>query len=726
MTATATAPAPTESAPSARRIRVVFAALMLALALAALDQTIVGTALPTIVGDLGGLNHYSWVVTAYLLSSTISTPLHGKLGDLYGRKRVFQAAIVIFLVGSALCGLSQNMGQLIAFRGLQGLGGGGLIVGAQALVGDIVSPRERGRYQGLFGAVFGVSSVAGPLIGGFFVDNSSWRWVFYVNLPLGVVALATIAAVLHTNTERVQHTIDYLGAALMAGGVGCLILLTTWGGTQYDWGSPMIVGLGIGGLVLLGLFIRAEGGASEPVLPLRLFRNPVFSVACAIAFVAGIAMYGSITYLPQYQQIVRGVSATMSGLQLTPMMLGMLTTSIGSGFLISRTGRYKIFPIIGMSCMALGLLLLSRLTVDTSAWVLGGYMLVLGIGLGCVMQVTVLAVQNAVDTRDLGTATSSATFFRSIGGSFGVALFGAIFNASFARHFSGGGVDSLTGGPADLAKLPAGVRGPYIEAFANSLDDVFLVAVPVALVGLVIALFLREVPLRTTAGSLDGLSESFGMSRLGAADAIEEAEVRMRAARAALDRLDVLVADARVPAAELGTLRQVLTDRIAFLGHAVDRMEHPGEEVTPESWALLVTLLRIERDTLTGVSPPNGSEAGPAGLQYEADARLAAARTALGRLDALAATTTVAPERVSWLRELFEHRIAAITERVQHRMDVADDTPAAYWGLVVDVLETERRALSAIEAADEVSCATAARAHRNLAEEAELVRVGAS
>jgi EmrB/QacA subfamily drug resistance transporter len=716
-------------APEAPRVRVIFAALMLALGLAALDQTIVGTALPTIVGDLGGLSHYSWVVTAYLLTSTISTPLHGKLGDLYGRKPLFQIAIVVFLVGSALCGLSQDMGQLIAFRALQGLGGGGLIVGAQALLGDVVSPRERGRYQGLFGAVFGVASVAGPLIGGFFVEYSSWRWVFYVNLPVGVIALATIATALHTRSEKVHHTIDYLGSALMAGGVGCLILLTTWGGNEYDWGSLQILGLAVVGVTLLALFVREEGRAAEPILPMRLFRNSIFTIACIIAFLAGLAMFGAVTYLPQYQQVVRGVSAMMSGVQLLPMMGGLLLTSIGSGRLISKFGRYRPYPIVGMAMTAIGLWLLSHLDVGTSTLTLGVFMFILGSGLGMITQTTVLVVQNAVDSRDLGTATSSATFFRSIGGSFGVALFGSIFTSTLNSKLAGvpGLSGSVTGSPDEVAQLPDAVRGPYLEAFADSLDKVFLYAAPIALVGFFVALFLKEIPLRSSAGAMDGVSESFGMTRVGAAHVIEEADLRVRAARAALGRLDQLTAGGGIAVEQVSGLRQVLEDRVAFFDQTVDRVKAAEGSMPPEGWAVLEELLQVEREALALRTGPDGNGSAHdhpedvSDFEHEADVRIAATQAALDRLDTLAVERHLPDDRVACLRGLLQSRIATIREKAQSRIDHAAETPSSYWAAVVDVLETERAEIARLEASDAVTAPVAHRVQGDLTKELAVV-----
>ncbi|HJZ61338.1 MAG TPA: MDR family MFS transporter, partial [Miltoncostaeaceae bacterium] len=511
---------PASAAPRAAhlqgRVRVIFGALMLVLLLASLDQTIVSTALPTIVGELGGLQHLSWVVTAYLLASTVSGPLYGKLGDLYGRKIVLQAAIGIFLVGSALCGLSQNMTELIAFRGIQGLGGGGLIVVSMAVVGDIIPPRDRGRYQGLFGAVFGVSTVLGPLLGGFFTDNLSWRWIFYVNIPIGLVALGVIAAVFTPPAARTSRSIDYLGASLLAGALASIVLFTSLGGTTYAWGSAPIVTLIVLSVVLSVAFVVVEGRAAEPILPLSLFRNPVFSVSSAVGFIVGGSLFGAVTFVPLYLQVVKGQSATRSGLELTPLMAGVLVTSIGSGQLISRYGRYRMFPITGTAIMTVGLLLLSRLQTDSSFAYVFGALVVVGLGLGMVMQVLVLAVQNSVDYSELGVATSGATLFRSIGGSIGVATFGTIFAnrlaAELASLVPAGATVPTGGGPGAIGRLPGGLHDAAVAAYAAALRPVFLTAAAVSALGFVLSWFLKEIPLRQTAQA-DGIGEAFASPR---------------------------------------------------------------------------------------------------------------------------------------------------------------------------------------------------------------------
>jgi EmrB/QacA subfamily drug resistance transporter len=518
---------------SQRRVLVIIGALLLGMLLAALDQTIVATALPTIAGDLHGLSHLSWVVTAYLLASTASTPLWGKLGDLYGRKAFFQAAIVIFLVGSAFSGLAHSMVGLIASRAVQGIGGGGLMAGAQTIVGDVVTPRERGRYQGIFGAVFGVTSVIGPLIGGFFVDSLSWRWAFYINLPVGVVAFAVVAAVLPGRLSRARHTIDYAGTALLVASATLLVLLTSLGGTTYAWGSAPIIGMGVAAVVTGAAFVLVERRAAEPLLPLHLFRNRVFSASSAIGLVVGFAMFGALTYLPQYMQIVKGSSPTLSGLRLLPMMAGVLLTSIVTGRLITRWGRYKVFPIAGTAVMTLGLYLLSLLTAGTGDAGASLAMFVLGAGIGASMQVLVIAVQNAVDYSDLGAATSGATFFRSIGGSFGTAVFGTVFanvlpgNLASALHGHPlpGGLTAASGAsPAVLATLPPQIHAAFVSGYATSLHTVFLAAVPVAALAFLLTWTLRELPLRTTSRAPDPADTLAPTARPSVRDSSQEME----------------------------------------------------------------------------------------------------------------------------------------------------------------------------------------------------------
>lgn len=483
------------------RIKAIFGSLMLVILLASLDQTIVSTALPTIVGEFGGIEHLSWIVTAYLLATTIVTPIYGKLGDMFGRKIVIQTAIVLFLAGSALAGQSQSMTELILFRALQGLGGGGLIVTAMASISDVVSPRERGKYQGLFGAVFGLSTIIGPLIGGFFVQHLSWRWIFYINIPLGMLAFVVIGWALHSRPNvGTRAKVDVAGAVLLAIALTTILLFTSLGGSTFAWGSWQIltlIGSAIGATVA---FVAVERRVADPLLPLKLFKDRTFVLAGGIGFVVGLSMFGAITFMPVYLQIVKGETPTQAGLQILPMMLGMLVTSISSGRWISRTGHYKKFPVAGTALMTVGLGLLATLGVKTSSWTASIYLLILGLGMGLVMQVLVLAVQNTADPRNIGVATSGNSLFRSIGGSIGVALFGAIFTFGLAHGLQG----ALPGGiavPASadiaaIAALPDAARAAYLTAFTSALHPVYLFAALGAFVGLLMALRIEDIELR--------------------------------------------------------------------------------------------------------------------------------------------------------------------------------------------------------------------------------------
>lgn len=501
---------------SPQRRNLIFVAIVLGMLLAALDQTIVATALPTIVANLGDAGHQSWVVTSYLLASTVVTALAGKLGDLYGRKRVFQGAIVFFVVGSALCGLSQSMAMLVGSRALQGIGGGAITVTASALIGEVVPLRERGRYQGILGAVFGVTTVIGPLLGGYFTDYLTWRWAFWINVPISVVVIFVAAAAIPALATSAKPIIDYSGIAFVGLGAAALTLATSWGGTLYAWGSPTIIGLFVGAAVALGVFVVVERRAAEPILPIRLFASPVFTVCCVLSFVVGFAMLGALTFLPTYMQYVNGVSATTSGLRTLPMVVGMLITSTGSGTLVGRTGRYKIFPVAGTALMALAFLLMSRMDPSTSALIQSLYLVILGAGIGLSMQVLVLIVQNTSNFEDLGVATSGVTFFRTIGSSFGAAIFGSLFVNFLDRRIgpalaASGVPPSAVSSPGALHRQPHDVAAPIVAAYAESLTQVFLWAAPVALIGFVLALFLREVPLRDIHDSTVDLGDAFGM-----------------------------------------------------------------------------------------------------------------------------------------------------------------------------------------------------------------------
>jgi EmrB/QacA subfamily drug resistance transporter len=493
-----------------RSVRVVLAALLIAIMLAMLDNMIIGTAMPTIVGELGGVEHLSWVVTAYTLATAASTPIWGKVGDLYGRKGAFLTSIVIFLIGSALSGIAQNMGQLIGFRALQGLGAGGLMVGVMAIIGDLIPPRERGRYQGMIAAAMAIAMIGGPSLGGFITDHWGWRWTFYINIPLGGIALAMVTAVLHLpKRERRSSGIDYVGAGLLTVGITAIVLLTTWGGTEYDWGSPMIVGLGVVGVAALAAFVYAEWraertGSVEPVVPLHIFRNRNFSLMSLMGFVVGFVMFGAMLYLPLFQQAVQGASATNSGVLLMPMLLAFMSISLVAGRYTTRTGRYKAFPIVGGVLMVAGLFLLAQMDTGTSRLTSGVYMAVLGAGMGFLMQITMLVAQNSVEMKDMGVASSTTTLSRTLGSSFGVAVMGALFTNrvqdEMAARSGGAGAGSVQDSAqltADaMAALPEPVREAYQYAVSSGVHAAFLLGAAVAVAAFVAALFVREVPLR--------------------------------------------------------------------------------------------------------------------------------------------------------------------------------------------------------------------------------------
>jgi EmrB/QacA subfamily drug resistance transporter len=568
---------------SPRRRNFVFLAIMLGMLMAALDQTIVATALPTIVADLGDAGRQSWVVTSYLLASTIITALAGRLGDLFGRKRVFQAAVTFFVVGSALCGIAQSMAMLVGARALQGLGGGAITVTATALIGEIIPLRDRGRYQGALGAVFGVTTVIGPLLGGYFTDHLSWRWAFYVNVPLSIVVLFVAAAAIPSLAGRAKPVIDYAGILFVGLGATGLTLATSWGGTTYPWKSATIIGLFVGSTLALGVFVWIESRAAAPILPTRLFASPVFTVCCVLSFVVGFAMLGALTFLPTYMQFVDGVSATTSGLRTLPMVAGMLLTSMGTGVLVGRTGRYKIFPVTGTAVMAVAFLLMSRMNPSTSALLQSLYLFILGAGIGLCMQVLILIVQNTSSFEDLGVATSGVTFFRTIGSSFGAAIFGSLFT-NFLRARIGpalvasGASPAAANSPEALHRLPRAMAAPIVNAYAASLTQVFLWAVPVALVGFVLARFLREVPLREIGKPAADLGDGFAMPTTQSSEEMLETAIGrlLRGEPGMRLRSIAMRPDCQLDVAELWALLRINRFQRAF---GVARITDIGEQL---------------------------------------------------------------------------------------------------------------------------------------------------
>lgn len=616
-TASETAPAAQSAAAppllDPRRRNIVFATIVLGILLAALDQTIVGTALPTIVSDLGGAAHMSWVVTAYLLAETVATVLVGKFGDLFGRKIVFQLSAIIFITGSFLCGLATNMTLLIVWRGLQGIGAGGLMVTSMALIADVIPLRDRGKYQGAIGAVFGVSTVIGPLLGGLFTDHLTWRWAFYVNVPIAIAVVIAAARTIPSVKAVGRPVIDYLGIAMVTVGASSLILATSWGGNQYAWGSPVIIALFVLGLAALTVFCFVEFRAKEPMLPMRLFGNPVFTVCSILSFIVGFAMLGAMIFLPTYLQYVDGDSATLSGVRTLPMVIGLLVASIFSGNVVSKTGRYRIFPIVGSLVMAVGLFLLSRMGPDSGVRLESLYMLVLGLGIGLSMQVLTIAVQNTVDYSDLGTATSGVTFFRTLGSAFGTAVFGTIYANALGPNLKDGIASAARAGgdPAVLAKasqspeglhsLPGAQVAPLAQAYADTLHTVFLWTVPVAALGFVVALFLKEVKLRDTvrAGSTD-MGEGFASPSAGDSARLLEFSVArvLRRVDPGTARRIVAESDTRLDMAGAWAVMQVeLFTRL--VGHAGLRLIAARHRIPPE---VLVPVFdrMIEEGYLTG------------------------------------------------------------------------------------------------------------------------------
>ena len=591
-TATAADPESSSALISPQRRNFIFVAVLLGMLLAALDQTIVATALPTVVADLGGAGHQSWVVTSYLLASTIATAIVGKLGDLFGRKAVFSVSVLFFLVGSVLCGMSGSMTMLVASRALQGIGGGAIMVTATALIGEVIPLRDRGRYQGALGAVFGVTTVVGPLLGGFFTDHLSWRWAFWINVPVAVVVFFVAAAAIPALGKTTRPVIDYAGIVFVGLGASGLTLATSWGGSTYPWTSPVIIGLFIGSALALGVFVWVESRTAEPILPTRLFRSPVFTVCCVLSFIVGFAMLGALTFLPTFMQFVDGVSATESGLRTLPMVAGLLLTSMGSGIIVSRTGRYKIFPVVGTAVMTVGFVLLSRMDAATPFLLQSLYLFILGTGIGMCMQVLILIVQNTSTFDDLGVATSGVTFFRTIGSSFGAAIFGSLFTNFLDGRIgpalaASGSPPEAAQSPQALHQLPHDLAGPIVNAYADSLGLVFLCAAPVGLVGFVVAWLLKEVPLREMETVAVDLGEGFGMPSTESPEKVLETAIGRLMRHSPEIRLSSVAGrpGCELDVGRLWALIQIYRNNQVFgsarLSEIADRLRVPCEVIEP-------------------------------------------------------------------------------------------------------------------------------------------------
>ncbi|MGE2727193.1 DHA2 family efflux MFS transporter permease subunit [Mycolicibacterium pulveris] len=664
---------------SPQRRKFIFVAVLLGMLLAALDQTIVATALPTVVADLGGAGHQSWVVTSYLLASTIATAVVGKLGDLFGRKAVFGVAVLFFLVGSVLCGLAGSMTALVAARALQGVGGGAIMVTATALIGEIIPLRDRGRYQGALGAVFGVTTVIGPLLGGYFTDHLSWRWAFWINVPVGIVVLFVAAAAIPALSGRDRPVIDYAGIVFVGLGASGLMLATSWGGSTYPWGSPTIIGLFVGSAAALAIFVWVESRAAEPILPIRLFASPVFTVCCVLSFIVGFAMLGALTFLPTYMQFVDGVSATESGLRTLPMVIGLLMTSVGSGAIVGRTGRYKVFPVVGTAVMVVGFVLMSRMDADTSALAQSAYLFILGTGIGMCMQVLILIVQSTVGFADLGVATSGVTFFRAIGSSFGAAIFGSLF-ANFLDARIGAAL-AVSGAPPAAAQspqvlhgLPDAVAAPIVGAYADSLGLVFLFAAPVAFIGFLVALTLKEVPLHEMETAAVDLGDGFAMPGTETPDQVLESAIGRLLRSSPEIRLRSIAGrpGCELDVARLWALIQIYRHNQALgsarLTEIADRLRVPCEVIEPTFEQLIETGYALRDGDRFWLTQAGASQVDAASsvLVHAITEKLAKSQTFEGRPDH--AQVEAALERIA-------HRMLAQREWDDERAEITATGP---------------------------------------------------